>query len=114
MNILPEELTGTLQELEKSITNFKTEVQSADQVLITIRSPVSKCFLAYVTVGVFLHELEPPTYAITVEAFDLIKNEKMEEFVNELPLREGDGVFQLSMICSKVASKFDALEESKV
>ena len=75
INVLPDELLENLVELEKLLDNFKTKIQSPEQVLITLRSPLNS-FLAYVTVGVFVHELEPPSYALTLEAYDVKRGSK--------------------------------------
>ena len=112
ISILPDELLENLVELEKLLDNFKTEVQSPEQVLITLRSPL-KSFLAYVTVGVFVHELESPSYALTLEAYDVKRGSKLEQFAAGLAMTEGHGVTQLSVMCKQIAASFKTMDDNE-
>ena len=111
MNLITDELQSQLDELQANLKSFKYEITTAEEVLITMRSPM-RSFLAYITVGVFIHELEPPTYALTFEAFNVKKNEPLSHLVKELS-PEGHGVSQISVLCTMLAEKFDSMESAR-
>ena len=94
------------------LDNFKTEIQSPEQVLITLRSPL-KSFLANVTVGVFVLELEPPSYALTLEAYGVKRGSKLEQFAVGLAMTEGHGVTQLSVIFTQITASFKTMDDNE-
>ena len=111
MNLITGELQSLLDELKSSLMNFKYEITTAEEVLITMRSS-ERSFLAYITVGVFIHESEPPTYAVSFEAFNVKKNEALLDLVKELN-SEGHGVSQISVLCTLLHEKFKSMESSR-
>ena len=112
INILPDYLLENHVDLEKLLDNLKTEIQSQEQVLITLRSPL-KSFLASVTVGVFVHELEPPSFALTLESYDVKRGSKLEQFTAGLAMTEWHGVRQLSVMCTQIAVNFKTMDANE-
>ena len=56
--------------------------------------------------GVFVHELDPPSYTLTLEAYDVKRGSNLEQFAAGLAMTEGHGVTQLSVICTQITANF--------